>query len=656
MQLWSRIRHLATTMLMATLAWGGAAGANTFGLQLLVSGLTNPVALANAGDGSNRLFIVDQTGIIKIYDGTQVLATPFLNITSKVLSGGERGLLGLAFDANYASNGFFYVFYTSQPAGDVTIARYSVTADPSVANPNSELILKTQAHPTFANHNGGALVFGPDGCLYAGIGDGGGGGDPDNNGQNLGTLLGKIIRISPSDGTPCAAAPGNPFVGTPGARGEIWALGLRNPWRITFDRQTGDLLIADVGQNSREEVNFQPAAAAGRNYCWRRKEGTLIFDANIPCTAGTPTDPVLEYDHSGGNCSITGGYRYRGSKFPGFVGTYFYGDFCSGRIWGATESGGAWTTVELLDTALNISSFGEDEAGEIYVAHLSGALYRLGGVGMNTHDFNADGKSDIVWRQSDGTVAVWLMNGAQVSQSWRSSARCPPTGRSSGSATSTATETTIWLWRDANTGTVAIWLLNGLQVLRLGVSARYRATGRSSARRTSTATARATFSGATHDTGTLAIWLLNGLQIITVREYRRGAEQLDRRRHGRLQRRRQGRHSLARQQHRHGGDLARERQLQVSQSGSSRHGAQQLDDRRHRRLQRRRQGRYSLARQQHRHGGDLAGERPAVSSQTGSIGAVPSNWTWPRPAISTATARATFSGATPPPARRRSGS
>jgi glucose/arabinose dehydrogenase len=267
--------YLAVSLSLA----GTAAAQPALSLQPVASGLVNPVGLVNAHDGSNRLFIIEQGGDIKIYDGSHVLVTPFLNIASRVLSGGERGLLGLAFDANYTSNGFFYVYYTSQPAGAVTIARYSVTADANVADPNSELILKTQAHSDFANHNGGSLLFGPDGCLYAGIGDGGSGGDPNGNGQNLNTLLAKIIRISPSDGTACTSEPGNPFVGMPNVRDEIWALGVRNPWRITFDRQTGDLLIADVGQNIEEEVDFQPAGAAGRNYCWRRKEGNLTFDA-----------------------------------------------------------------------------------------------------------------------------------------------------------------------------------------------------------------------------------------------------------------------------------------------------------------------------------------------------------------------------------------
>jgi glucose/arabinose dehydrogenase len=371
---------VAALCFAASLSLAGTAAAQpALDLQLVASGFVRPLGIVNARDGSNRLFIVEQGGTIKIYNGTQVLATPFLDIASKVfVNNSERGLLGLAFDPSYASNGFFYVYYTSQPAGAVTIARYSVTADPNVANPNSELILKTQAHADFANHNGGSLVFGPDGCLYAGIGDGGSGGDPNGNGQNLNTLLAKIIRINPTDGAACTAAPGNPFVGQANVRDEIWALGVRNPWRITFDRLTGDMLIADVGQDVEEELNIQPPGIGGRNYCWRHKEGLLIFDAGTACTAGIPTDPVLVYDHTNGRCSITGGYRYRGSRIPELNGTYFYGDFCTGEVWGATASGNVWSSTRLFDTTFNISTFGEDESGDIYLADITGgALYKL---------------------------------------------------------------------------------------------------------------------------------------------------------------------------------------------------------------------------------------------------------------------------------------
>jgi len=215
---------------------------------------------------------VEKGGLIKIYNSTQVLATPFLDISAKIVTDSERGLLGLAFDANYSSNGLFYIYYTSAPNGTVTISRYSVSASANVADPNSEVVLKTQDHSQFGNHDGGSLLFGPDGCLYAGIGDGGSGGDPNGNGQNLNTLLAKIIRINPTDGAACSAAPGNPFVGQANVRDEIWALGVRNPWRITFDRQTGDLLIADVGQDIEEELDIQPPGIGGRNYCWRTRK------------------------------------------------------------------------------------------------------------------------------------------------------------------------------------------------------------------------------------------------------------------------------------------------------------------------------------------------------------------------------------------------
>ncbi len=376
------LRHAVRVVLVASAlagpGAGGAAAQPAITLQPVATGLANPVTIAHAGDGSGRLFIVLQGGRIVIFTGSQVLATPFLDITSLVLSGGERGLLGLAFHPSYAVNGFFYVYYTRQTDGAIVIARYQVSADPSVANPGSALVLLTVPHPGASNHNGGQLVFGPDGYLYAGLGDGGTGGA---NSQNLGTLLGKLIRLDVDAGAPYIP-PTNPFVGVPGARGEIWALGLRNPWRFSFDRATGDLLIADVGQSSREEVDFQPAGSpGGQNYCWRRMEGTLLFDPATPCTTGVPTPPILEYDHSAGDCSIIGGSRYRGAQVPGLQGYYLYGDLCTGRIWAAAPgAGGIWTATQLLDTPHTISTFGEDQAGELYVAHLAataGVVYRI---------------------------------------------------------------------------------------------------------------------------------------------------------------------------------------------------------------------------------------------------------------------------------------
>lgn len=354
-------------------------GAVTIKAEPVVTGLSSPVDITHAGDGSGRLFIILQGGRIVIFDGVQILSPPFLDINSLVSSGGERGLLGAAFHPNYVGNGFFYVSYTDT-AGDSVIARYSVSLDPNRADPTSGVILLTIPQP-FSNHNGGQLHFGPDGYLYIGIGDGGSGGDPQNNGQDLGTLLGKILRIDVDSGFPFTVPPDNPFVGVVGAREEIWSFGLRNPWRFSFDRLTGDMFIGDVGQNSWEEVDFQPAnSTGGENYGWRLMEGNRCFNPAINCNNGTLTLPILVYDHSVG-CSVTGGYLYRGSKNPNLNGLYLYGDFCSGLIWGAQEDGlGGWNTTVLLDTNFSISTFGEDESGEIYFAHLSatdGTIYQV---------------------------------------------------------------------------------------------------------------------------------------------------------------------------------------------------------------------------------------------------------------------------------------
>ena len=372
---------------------GRAPSGTTIQLEQVVSGLNLPVTVTNAGDGSGRIFIVQQTGQIRILSGGTLLPTPFLDISALVSCCGERGLLGLAFHPDYATNGFFYVDYTNV-AGNTVVARYEVSpTDPNVADPNSAQTVLTQNQP-FANHNGGQLAFGPDGYLYIALGDGGSGGDPQDNGQNLNTWLGKILRVDVNGddfpGDPdrnYAVPPNNPFVGIAGLD-EIWAYGLRNPWRCTFDRVTGDLFIGDVGQNNWEEINFQPAASAGgENYGWDVLEGMHCFEDQPPgsCNAflnGGSTLPILEYNHSLG-CSVTGGYRYRGQLYPQLDGIYFYGDLCSGRIWGATRQGdGTWVSEELLVSGFTISTFGEDEAGEVYVAQYNGgqsALYRIVG-------------------------------------------------------------------------------------------------------------------------------------------------------------------------------------------------------------------------------------------------------------------------------------
>ncbi len=341
-------------------------------LILRAEGLTQPVQVAHAGDGSGTLYVVEQVGRIQTIKNGTLGAAPFLDISARALAGGERGLLGLAFPQGYATKGYFYVNYTRSPDGATVIARYRVTHDPDVADPSSEEILLVIDQP-FGNHNGGQIAFGPDGFLYIGMGDGGSGGDPQNNAQNPATLLGKMLRIDVEGGVfPYAVPPGNPFVGSGGFRGEIWALGLRNPWRFSFDRGTGDLYIGDVGQGSFEEVDFQPATSAGgENYGWNVLEGNSCFGGGV-CNAADFVPPVAVYDHSGGNCSITGGTVYRGNAYPGLQGIYLYGDFCTGQIFGLTRDGSAWENALLLDAPFSISSFGEDEAGNLYATNYGG--------------------------------------------------------------------------------------------------------------------------------------------------------------------------------------------------------------------------------------------------------------------------------------------
>jgi glucose/arabinose dehydrogenase len=335
----------------------------------IITGLNNPVAITNAGDGSGRLFITLQMGRILVYNNSQLLPVPFLDISTLVSTNGEQGLLSVAFHPDYTNKGFLFVDYTDIE-GATVIARYKVSDDPNIVDSASATILLTIPQP-FANHNGGQLQFGHDGYLYIGMGDGGSGGDPSDNAQNTSTLLGKMLRVDVDNGLPYTIPPDNPFVDNSQALDEIWAIGLRNPWRFSFDRQTGGLFIADVGQASWEEVNFQPSnSAGGENYGWRLMEGNHCYNPPINCNNGSLNLPILEYEHSLGNCSITGGYRYRGAQNPNLSNIYFYGDFCSGRIWGGVrDETGNWSSTELLDTDYRISSFGEDENGEIYFAH-----------------------------------------------------------------------------------------------------------------------------------------------------------------------------------------------------------------------------------------------------------------------------------------------
>ena len=367
--------RLATLFLLIALPIAAqAADDPRIELRPIATGLDQPVAIAHAGDP--RLFVTLQRGRIVIVDaaGTR----EFLNITSIVRSGGERGLLSVAFHPRYAENGFFYVYYTDAE-GDIVIARYQRSADPDRADPASRTLILEIPHREFGNHNGGQLKFGPDGYLYIGTGDGGGAGDSLGNGQRLSSLLGKMLRIDVNGGTPYAVPPSNPFVSNTAARPEIWAYGLRNPWKFSFDRVTADLWIADVGQNLFEEVNLQLASSAGgENYGWNRMEGAHCFNPASGCNDGTLTLPVLEYGRAGGACSVTGGYRYRGTTNIRLRGTYIYGDYCNGVISGATQQpDGSWAGRQLFDAPFFISAFGEDLNGEVYVVDHGGAIYHL---------------------------------------------------------------------------------------------------------------------------------------------------------------------------------------------------------------------------------------------------------------------------------------
>lgn len=340
------------------------------------SGFTQPVQVTHAGDGSGRTFVVEQAGTIRTLNDTA--APPFLDIRDRVLSGGERGLLSVAFPTGFAQTRRFYVNYTRTPDGATVVSRFLVPSGSAVADSASETVLLTVPQP-FANHNGGQLAFGPDGYLYIGMGDGGSGGDPQNNGQNKGTLLGKILRIDVETGqAPYAVPPDNPFLSDNAARGEIWALGLRNPWRFSFDRATGDLYIGDVGQNQYEEIDFQPTGSAGgENYGWNVMEGAHCYGA-VSCNSTGLVLPVAEYTHGQGDCSVTGGMVYRGAEFPSLQGTYLYGDYCSGRIWGLKRTGSVWENSLFTDTTYQISAFGEDEPGNLFIAaHGTGTVYRV---------------------------------------------------------------------------------------------------------------------------------------------------------------------------------------------------------------------------------------------------------------------------------------
>jgi glucose/arabinose dehydrogenase len=358
--------------------------------ERIASGFNDPLYVTSPPFDFDRLFVVEQRGRIKIIKEGVVLGTDFLNISTKVSSSGnERGLLGFAFHPDYDSNGFFYVSYTQSSGGASVVERYQVSGNPDVADPASGLIIFGPVSQPFSNHNGGCILFGPDEKLYLGLGDGGSAGDPDCNAQKGDTLLGKILRLN-DDGT---VPDDNPFLTNNRFLNEIWSYGLRNPWRFSFDRETGDLYIGDVGQGSWEEVDYQPASSTGgENYGWKVMEGSSCFSTSN-CPNGTPPcndpsliDPIHEYSHGGGNCSITGGYVYRGCAISGLQGNYFFADFCSNKIWSFQYDGVNKTNFQDRTASLDpsgpqsindITSFGEDAGGELYIVDRGGEIFKI---------------------------------------------------------------------------------------------------------------------------------------------------------------------------------------------------------------------------------------------------------------------------------------
>ncbi len=353
--------------------------------SLVADGFDSPLGLISANDGSGRQFAVEQSGKIWIIKDGEVSFDPFLDIGTlipqTVFQGGytEQGLLGLAFHPQYKDNGVFFIDYIDTN-GNTVVARYQVSSDPEKADPNSARVVITVNQP-YPDHNGGNIAFGPDGYLYIALGDGGNPDDPLRNGQNMDTLLAKILRID-INATPYKVPADNPFVNVSGVKPETWASGLRNPWRFSFDKQTGDLYIGDVGQWAYEEIDFQPAGQGGQNYGWSAYQGMHPhIKQTIPVDESKLTLPVLEYAHTEG-CSVTGGYVYRGTALPAMNGIYLYGDYCNGRVWAANRlADGTWQSYLWMQTGYVISSFGQDESGELYVVDYKGAFYKLTAAG-----------------------------------------------------------------------------------------------------------------------------------------------------------------------------------------------------------------------------------------------------------------------------------
>ncbi|AZA86171.1 T9SS C-terminal target domain-containing protein [Chryseobacterium shandongense] len=361
--------------------------AQSINLEEFATGFTAPVEITHAND--NRMFVVQQNGIIKIVQPNGTLnSADFLNISSKITYGGERGLLGLAFHPQYATNGYFFVYY-NDTSGNITVARYTRSSNPDVADATTEKIILNQPKP-FSNHNGGSIHFAPDGYLWIVTGDGGSGGDPNNNGQNKNSLLGKLLRLDINSSGPYNIPPGNPFVGVDGAD-EVWAYGLRNAWKFNFDTTSGNVMIADVGQGNIEEINRMPITQAGLNYGWRCYEGNDPYNTSGCAAQSTMTFPVAAYDHSGGKCSITGGYVYRGSLYPALQGKYIFADYCSTQI-GILNNDDSITWTSAF-SGNNFSTFGINNQNELFVAAVNnGKIFRVttSTLGTNENELSSE--------------------------------------------------------------------------------------------------------------------------------------------------------------------------------------------------------------------------------------------------------------------------
>ncbi len=366
---------IVAMVVFLALALHSAAAAPVIALQPFVSGLTSPVDLQPSRDGTGRLFVVEQGGIIRVIKAGKLLATPFLNLTNIVHSGGEEGLLGLAFHPAYKTNGRFFVNYTRVVSGQhqTIIAEYHVSStNKDVADPTGAILLKV--NQPFDNHKGGQLVFGPDGYLYIGLGDGGDQGDPLKNGQKLSTLLGKMLRIDVDSGAPYKIPPTNPFIGRTGVKPEIWAYGFRNPWRFSFDLQSKKLYIGDVGQDAYEEIDI---GTIGGNFGWNVMEGAHCYPIGSTCNQSGKILPIAEVPHPEAE-AIIGGFVYRSTVISGLSGYYVFGDFITGTIWGLKQVSGTWQRTTLLSTGRAISAFGRDASGTLYVIdYLNGAILKI---------------------------------------------------------------------------------------------------------------------------------------------------------------------------------------------------------------------------------------------------------------------------------------